>query len=379
MERKYDILLFGATGFTGQLIAAYLSDRANMEGVSWAIAGRSPNKLEQVRAALKGKLPELVVADVENEDSLKAMAAQARIVMNAVGPFNWYGKGVVKACVEQGTHYLDITGEPSFVADIFQTFGKEAEEKKVCIVNCCGFDSIPADYAAWLTAKQLPVGEAKALRGYIRTNASFSGGTFTTAIYALYMETQQRSIKVKLPRHPDTPRIPLKIHYNNELKAWAIPMPVVDPHIVKRSAYRLSSEYGEAVAYGQFFLRSSFWKVVKTVVPVVITMLFVRFKFFREWLFRQAPPGTGPDEEMRSRSRFEVTCIGESDGSKARTVISGGDPGYNETAKMFSEAAFTILERSRALTLPFGVLTPVEAFGQNLKERLQRAGIFFSN
>lgn len=378
MERKYDILLFGASGFTGQLIAAYLADRAASEGIQWAIAGRNRQKLEQLKASLVGQQPDVVVADVDNPESLEQMAAQTRVVMNAVGPFNWYGKGVVKACVEQGAHYLDITGEPSFVADIFLTYGKAAEEKGICIVNCCGFDSIPADYVAWLTAKQLPLEEPKSLRGYIRTNASFSGGTFTTAIHALYMETQQRSVKVKLPRHPSTPRVPLKIHYQKELKAWAIPMPVVDPHIVKRSAYRLPNDYGEAVAYGQFFLRSSLWKVVETVLPVLLTMLLVRFSFFRAWLFRQAPPGTGPDEAMRLRSRFEVVCIGESRNKTVRTVISGGDPGYNETAKMFSEAAFTMVERDNASTLPLGVLTPVEAFGSVLKDRLQRAGIFFS-
>ena len=243
MERKYDILLFGASGFTGQLIAAYLADRAASEGIQWAIAGRNRQKLEQLKASLVGQQPDVVVADVDNPESLEQMAAQTRVVMNAVGPFNWYGKGVVKACVEQGAHYLDITGEPSFVADIFLTYGKAAEEKGICIVNCCGFDSIPADYVAWLTAKQLPLEEPKSLRGYIRTNASFSGGTFTTAIHALYMETQQRSVKVKLPRHPSTPRVPLKIHYQKELKAWAIPMPVVDPHIVKRSAYRLPNAH----------------------------------------------------------------------------------------------------------------------------------------
>ncbi len=375
MSKPFDIILFGATGFTGQLIAKYISEHAEKEQIKWAIAGRDKEKLINVADSIKGNKPEIITADIQDDHSLKEMTSQAAVLMNAVGPFNWYGRNVVKACIETKTHYLDITGEPSFIADIYNNYFQNAEDNHSCVVNCCGFDSIPADYAAWLTAKKLPTDEPKSLKGFIRTNASFSGGTLTTAIEALHMEVQKKSVKTKLKRHPDAPRIPIKIHYSKEVGGWAIPMPVVDPHIVKRSAYRMPEDYGDAVSYAQFFVRSSFGKVIKTVLPIASAMFLVRFKSFRDRLFDKFKPGTGPSEVKRAASKFEAICYGKSTSAQAFTKISGGDPGYNETAKMFSQAAFTLLDKIKNHTVKYGVLTPVEAFGMELVHRLRKEGI----
>jgi short subunit dehydrogenase-like uncharacterized protein len=365
MNRKFDIILFGATGFTGKLVAEYLSKHANTENISWAIAGRDAEKLMVVSNALSENKPAIITADVNDVISLKNMVSQTKILMSTVGPFNRYGKDVVTSCIESGTHYLDITGEPSFVADLYNNHFQSAADHKACIVNCCGFDSIPADFAAWLTAKKLPLHEPKALKGYIST----------TAVQALHMEVKKESIKTKIRRHPDAPKIPLKVHFSKDISGWAIPMPVVDPHIVKRSAYRLPGDYGVAVSYGQFFVRSSFSKVLKTVVPIVMASFLVRFKGFRDRLYKKFKPGTGPDEKRRAVTKFEAICVGTSTTSTARTVISGGDPGYNETAKMFSQSAFTLLDKIKNNTITFGVLTPVEAFGEELVHRLRREGI----
>jgi len=375
MSRKYDIILFGATGFTGKLVTEYLSKNANTENISWAIAGRDAEKLTAVSNTLSENKPAIITADINDVISLRNMVSQTKILMNTVGPFNIYGKDVVTSCIESGTHYLDITGEPSFVADLYNNHFQSAIDHKACIVNCCGFDSIPADFAAWLTAKKLPLHEPKALKGYIRTNATFSGGTLTTAVQALHMEVKKESIKTKIRRHPDAPKIPLKVHFSKDINGWAIPMPVVDPHIVKRSAYRLPGDYGEAVSYGQFFVRSSFSKVLKTVVPIVMASFLVRLKGFRDRLYKKFKPGTGPNEERRANTKFEAICVGTSTTSSARTVISGGDPGYNETAKMFSQSAFTLLDKIKNNTISYGVLTPVEAFGDELVLRLRREGI----
>ena len=375
MNRPYDIILFGATGFTGQLIARYLSLHAAGEKIRWAVAGRNHAKLAQLELPAEGVAPGIIVADTENKESLLVMAAQTSVLMNAAGPFNWFGRQVVEACIASKTHYLDITGEPSFVAGIYNDLYLKAEENGVCVVNCCGFDSIPADFATWLTARQLPQDVPKALRCFVSTNASFSGGTLTTAIHALHMETQKKSLKTRLPRHPDAPRVPLKIHFNRDMNAWAIPMPVVDPHIVRRSAFRLPADYGAAVGYAQFFVRESFWKMVKMMAPLAAMVVLVRIPACRRWLFKKFSPGTGPDASRRAASRFEVTCIGEAGTLRAKTVFSGGDPGYDETAKMFSQAAFCIVEKMRAGTIKPGVLTPVEALGMPLVDRLRREGL----
>jgi short subunit dehydrogenase-like uncharacterized protein len=375
MNRTFDIILFGATGFTGQIIARYLAQHAPKENLTWAIAGRDKEKLVKLSEGLHSSQPAIMIADVNDVDSLMQMTSKCQILMNAAGPFSRYGKGVVYACIENSTHYLDITGEPSFIADIYNNYFERAVDKKSCVVNCCGFDSIPADYAAFLTAKKLPLNEPKTLKAYLRTNATFSGGTLTTAIEALYLETQKKSIKTKIKRHPDAPKIPIKIHYNTDVNGWGIPMPVVDPHIVKRSAYRLPNQYGEAVSYAQFFVRSSLFKVFKTVMPIALASVLVRFKGFRDKMFNKFKPGSGPSDERRAKSKFEVVCYGSSTTSKAISKISGADPGYDETAKMFCESAFTLADHIKNQSIKYGVLTPVEAFGIPMVDRLIKAGI----
>lgn len=372
--KTYDLVLFGATGFTGNLIATYLSNHSFKENISWAIAGRDFDKLQTVQNALINSKPDIIVADVKNQENLNNMASSTRLLMNTVGPFNWYGYPVIKACVENKTHYIDITGEPLFIHKIYDLYHKKAVSNGCTIVNCCGFDSIPADFATWLTVKKMNPSEPKVVKTFVRTNASFSGGTITTAIHALYEQTKGNTVGTRMPKHPDSPKLKLKIHFSKEMNSWAIPMPVVDPHIVKRTAFKMPDVYGP-FAYGQYFVRSSFWKVIKLLIPIAFISFFVRFEWFRNWLFQKFQSGTGPSIEKRNKSKFEVKSFGESTSSNPTTIFSGGDPGYDETAKMFSESAFCILEKEKNNQLINGVLTPVEAFGSNLVERLIQKGI----
>ncbi len=374
-QRKYDIILLGATGFTGQITAEYISRHAIKENITWAIAGRNKEKLEALHLSISGQKPDILVANIHDLEGLHEVVGQGHIVMNAAGPFALYGMPVINACILASTHYLDITGEPSFVAQVYDECFYKAEAQKVCIVNCCGFDSIPADYAAWLTAKALPNNTPKRLYGFVRTNATFSGGTLTTAINALHNDALKVSYKTKIPKHPNAPKIPLKIHFNKDVNSWALPMPVVDPHIIKRGIYRMPQDYGTATSYAQFWLSKSFYKMVKTILPISIAMIGIKFKPFREMLLRKFQPGTGPDAERRSKSKFEVICIGKSGEKTAKTVFSGADPGYDETAKMFSQSAFVMNEKIKNRTLKYGVLTPVEAFGNSLVLRLIKEGI----
>lgn len=374
MDKKYDIVLFGATGFTGKLIATYLATHADNEKIRWAIAGRNRDKLNALASELTVS-PDILLADIQDKGSVDKMTSSALCLMNAAGPYDWYGRQVVASCIENQCNYLDITGEPAFVYHCFTDFHQKAEAAGLTVVNCCGFDSIPADFAAWITARKLPATKPKALRLFIRTNATFSGGTLTTAINALHQQSMGNMPYVKIPKHKDAPKIARNIHYNKDIGAWAIPMPVVDPHIVKRSAWRLPGDYGEAFSYGQFFVRSGVAKVIKTVLPIAAAMLFVRFEWFRNQMFGKFKPGDGPSEERRNNSKFEVICIGETEDKKVRTVFSGGDPGYNETSKMFSEAAFCLVSKIRNGNARHGVLTPVEAFGDDLVERLIKKGI----
>lgn len=375
-DRPFDLILFGATGFTGQLVAEVLAAKQAEEHFRLAIAGRNTTKLEALRMQLGDPQIGIIVADTGDRASLLNMAKQGIILINTAGPFNWYGQAVVQACVEAGTHYLDITGEPAFVHKIFQTYHQHAIEKGICVVNCCGFDSIPADVGAWLTARALPRESPKRIQAFVRTNATFSGGTWTTAIHAIYQRTVHKEAKHSSgSRHPDTPRLPLKVHFHPGLKRWAIPMPVVDPHIVKRSVRMLPQDYGEAVAYGQYYTVGSLWKLIRLIGTISLVFVLVRFESTRNWLFRKFPAGTGPTPEKRKASRFEVRVIGTTDKLCAETVVSGGDPGYDDTAKMLSEAAFSLRDRIASDRLISGVRTPVEALGQDLVNRLIRVGL----
>jgi short subunit dehydrogenase-like uncharacterized protein len=375
MSRKYDLILFGATGFTGQIIAAYLSSHAEKEGITWAISGRDQTKLQELRDSFKGIVPDTIVADINDISSLDKLAGAAKILLNTVGPFNLYGYPVVEACINNGTHYLDLSGEPAFVNRIYADFHEKANAAQVAVVNCCGFDSIPADYAAWLTVKKLPLNEPKALYGFVRTNASFSGGTWASAINGIAVSGKNTRKPPGKKKHPLAPLIKLNIHFNQDIKAWVIPMPVVDPHIVKRSAAQLVEDYGEAFSYGQFFVRSSFMKVLKTVIPLLLLVLLARMRFFKNYLLQRVKPGTGPTVEQRNKSKFEVICLGKTATTTATTRFSGGDPGYDETAKIFSEAAFCLLNHLQESTAKYGVLTPVQAFGLPLLPRLKEQGL----
>jgi short subunit dehydrogenase-like uncharacterized protein len=371
---KYDIILFGATGFTGKLIAKYIAENGANENIKWAIAGRDEKKLKELQGTLHGTSPDILIADLNSYNSIQNMATSCKILMNTVGPFNWYGHEIVKACVENQTNYLDITGEPLFVNNIYETYHHKAIENKCAIVNCCGFDSIPADFATWLTVKKMNPTEPKLVKTFVRTNASFSGGTLTTAINALYEQSKGNKSGSKYTRHPLAPKHRLKIHFDEEIKQWAIPMPVVDPHIVKRTASIMAESYGP-FTYGQYFVRSSFFKVLQTIVPIAIAALLVRFKWFRMKMYNRYHSGTGPSTDKRASSKFEVISIGISKNEKVTTIFGGGDPGYNETAKMFSEAAFTLLDNIKTNINVVGVLTPVQAFGMQLVHRLRNKGI----
>jgi saccharopine dehydrogenase (NAD+, L-glutamate forming) len=377
MERKYDIILFGATGFTGQLVAAEIMKHLQEEKVRLCLAGRDMKKLEAIRQQI-GATPEevgLLTAAVDDPVALEAMAQQGRVIISTVGPYNWYGAPLIEACLKAGTHYVDITGEPAFIHDTFNKAHERALEIGICMVNCCGFDSIPADLGTWLTVRALPSKLPTKVEAFVRTNATFSGGTWTTAIHALSQRSEGKKAVKSYPRHPKTPRVPLKIHYNKTLKRWAIPMPVADPHIVKRSARHIPEDYGEAFGYGQFFTVGSLFKVFQVVLPIAMVMLLVRFKGVKKWLFAKHPPGTGPSEQQRANSKFEVICLGEAGDQRVETIISGGDPGYTETAKMLSQSAFVLLEKVRSGGLNPGVRTPAEALGMNLVDRLKRQGI----
>ena len=184
--RQYDLVLFGSTGFTGGLTADYLAAHAPAD-LRWALAGRNRSKLDAVAARLAAASPEaprpdLLVADAADRKALDEIAAKTKVVVTTVGPYALYGEPLVAACAAAGTDYCDLTGEPEFVDRMWVEHNAEAERTGARIVHCCGFDSIPHDLGAYFTVQQLPEGVPLTVNGYVKSNASFSGGTYHSAV-----------------------------------------------------------------------------------------------------------------------------------------------------------------------------------------------------
>ncbi len=383
--RKFDVVVFGATGYTGLLTAEYLARNAP-NGFRWAIAGRNPDKLAEARAHLADCNPacaqlELVEADVNDAASIAQLAQSTRVVITTVGPYILYGEPLVKACAEAGTHYVDLTGEPEFVDLMWLGYHETAKKNGARIVHSCGFDSIPHDLGAYFTVQQLPAGQPIKLEGFVRASGSFSGGTYHSAVNAFarmrqYAKTlRERKAREAWPKNRSAGSTKQVIRYHKLLGSWVVPFPSVDPQVVRRSAAALD-RYGPDFRYGHYIQVKRLATVAGLLGGVAGLFIGAQLKLTRTWLLSFKNPGQGPTEEERKQAWFKVTFLGEAGGVKVRTQVSGGDPGYGETSKMLAESGICL-----ALdTLPPGVagqLTPAVAMGDALLKRLQAAGIKF--
>lgn len=374
-------MVFGATGFTGGLASEYLARHAP-EGTRWAIAGRDERKLQAVRerlASLRCPPSEVRVADVGDPRSLRAITESTRVVLTTVGPFAEHGMPVVEAAVDGGADYVDITGEPAFVNGVIARLDERARERGVRIVNCCGFDSIPHDLGALYTAQQLPRGAPMTIEAYVRSRGTFSGGTWHSALGAMagMRDRPERGARRKTPTGDRKVRgMPKRIRWSQEIGAWAVPLPTIDPEVVLRSARELDV-FGPDFRYGHFARVRTLRTAVAGVAGAGAVLALAQVKPTRALLEKVRKRGEGPSAEQRSKSWFEVTFVGEAASHRVITTVSGGDPGYDETAKMVSESALCLAHDRASLPARAGVLTTAVAMGDRLRERLQHAGIRF--
>lgn len=376
-DREHDIVLFGATGFTGALAAEYLASNAPAD-LRWALAGRSESKLAALKQRLELDVP-LIVADVEDRGSLRALADSTRVAISTVGPYLRYGEGLVEACALAGTDYVDLTGEPEFVDSMFIRHQEQAVASGARIVHCCGFDSIPHDLGAQFTVEQLPEDVPLKVEGFVRARASMSGGTLHSAVGAF--SRLRSSVSVARERKRLAPRpTDRKIHgvagapHNEDGLGWVLPLPTIDPQVVLRSAAALP-RYGPDFSYGHYLVAGSLPVAGAIAGGALGAIALSQIKPTRKLLLDRLAPGEGPSPERRARSTFVVRFVGEGGGQRVVTEVSGGDPGYGETAKMISEAALCLAEDE--LPQLAGQLTTAVAMGAALRERLMRAGIAF--
>ena len=322
----------------------------------------------------------LVEADIEDRDSLKRLAASTRVLISTVGPYINYGEGVVAACAAAGTDYVDLTGEPEFVDLMWLRYHEQAQQTGARLVHCCGFDSIPYDLGVLFTIQQLPEGVPLSVNGFVRSNGTFSGGTYASAITAFLRLRQSATTAAKRKHAEERPtdrRIKGVIgrpRRDEVAGGWVVPMPTIDPQVVLRSA-RALERYGPDFSYGHYFVTKRVTTLAQLVAGGGAAIALAQLPPTRKALLKIKPAGEGPSPEQRERAWFRVRFVGEGGGKRVVTEVSGGDPGYGETAKMLSESALCLAQDE--LPERAGQLTTAVAMGDKLTQRLRSAGIEF--
>jgi saccharopine dehydrogenase (NAD+, L-glutamate forming) len=379
--RDHDIVLFGATGFTGELTAQYLAAHAP-DGLRWALAGRNPDKLAAVRDGLGERWADLPLlsADSSSPDSLATLAASTKVLVTTVGPYLAYGEPLVAACAEAGTDYVDLTGEPEFVDRMYLAHHATAERTGARLVHACGFDSIPHDLGAYFTVQQLPTDQPITMRGVVRAGGTFSGGTFHSALTAMSRPKQMKQAagaRRKAEPRPEgrsSRASGAKPQKDEVLGYYLLPLPTIDPMVVARSGAALPA-YGPDFRYSHFAGFKKPYVAAGSALGIGALAAAAQVRPLRNFLKSRIKPGDGPDEARRDKAWFRVDFVGRAGDQQVHTRVSGGDPGYGETAKMLAESAMCLaLDDNPPLA---GQLTTAQAMGDNLLTRLQAAGITF--
>ncbi|MFS2316735.1 saccharopine dehydrogenase family protein [Maricaulis sp. D1M11] len=384
-NRTYDVVVFGATGFTGRLVAEYL---ANQHGdVAWAMAGRSADKLAAVRDEIGA--PEdtpLLVADSADAGSLARLAEQTRAVITTVGPYQSYGEPLVKACVVAGTDYVDLCGEPAWMHDIIQTYDDAAQASGARIVLSCGFDSIPFDLGVFYLQQAVIAQTGQPLsrvKGRVRKmKGTFSGGTAASFAQTMARAAKEPEVIARLkdpfslvpdfegPKQPSGS----KPVYEDDLGSWSAPfiMASINTKNVHRSNALLGHRYGEDFVYDEMLLTGPGEQGEAIANHVAKD---------RSMADNPPKPGEGPSKEEREAGHFDVMFTGEDASGKRHTAIVTGDkdPGYGCTSKMIAESALCLVQDVDREDTPGGVWTSAPAMGEPLIKRLARdAGMTFS-
>lgn len=398
----FDIIVFGATGFTGRLVAEYLNNTYGASGdVRWAMAGRSAGKLAEVRDALgiDASLP-LLVADASDPEALAGLVKQARVVLTTVGPYQQYGEPLIRACAAAGTDYVDLCGEPGWMAQMIPQLQETARASGARIVFSCGFDSIPFDlgvvYAQHEAQQRLGAsltrvhGRVKVMKG------TFSGGTVASMLATMEAIGRDRSL-VKTLGNPFAltpgfkgPRQPNDgiAAYDDLANSWTAPfvMAPINTKNVHRSHFLLGHPWGENFAYSERMLTGDGAggekRAKKMARAAKLQTMLLAFAPTRALLrrFSLPKPGEGPNLEQREKGRYQVLFFGETaDGRKLTASVAGDrDPGYGSTCKMIAESALCLVRDIDRLATPGGVWTPGAAMGMTLVKRLEeKAGLKF--
>ena len=390
MNREYDLIIYGASGFTGRLAVEYLDE--NYSDLNWAIAGRNEDKLVNISNNSKCK-PDYFIADSEDNENLLRIASKTRVIASLAGPFNKYSNNLVTQCVEAGTHYLDITGENIWVRDLIDKHHEAAEKKQIKIIPSCGYDSIPSDMGCFYLQRSLNQ-ELQRIDGYHRGNGGVSGGTIESAFsmrnykskYSMghpFLLNSKEYIKTQnISENKDN----FKIKYIDDIKLWSAPfvMAIANTRVVRRSSEihdKNQASYGSEFKYQEYMMLKKYSSafLVTAGLAVFGLMLISPISGLFRKLFTKA--GKGPDKKTRENGWFESIFIGKNKNNEKYKLrmFCKGDPGYKSTAKLICESALCLALNSENLpnTNAGGVLTTSTGLGSTLIDRLKNADVLF--
>ncbi len=403
-NKSYDLIIWGASGFTGRLVAEYLFQqytKGNGEkaALRWAMAGRNKEKLEKVRSQVADDSIPLIIADSHDRQSLEAMSAQSKVICTTVGPYGKYGSELVAACIATGTHCCDLTGEVLWMRDMIDKNHESAKAKGVKIVHTCGFDSIPSDMGVYYIQQQVKANTGQAAQGIkMRLKAAsggLSGGTYASMNDTLEKVRDNKKLYKTLiepyslnpegeQNGPDKPDLQAVV-FDKQANSWIFPfiMAGINTKVVRRSNALAGYPYGKAFRYDEAVMSgkgiSGRMKGIANAAGLGLVMLAKPGSFLRKMLNRFFPkPGEGPNKQERENGfynmRFYTT---HADGSTGLGKVTGDrDPGYGSTSKMLAECGICLAKDQTPDVA--GVLTPSIAMGDALLKRLQaNAGLTF--
>jgi len=400
--KPYDAVVFGATSFVGKLLCQYLTSHFTSAEFTWAAAGRSRDKLEQMRRSLGAKAAgvPLIIADAKDGPSLAAMCAQARVVVSTVGPYALYGEPLVKACAETGTDYCDLTGEVQWIRRMLDRYEVTAKKTGARIVHCCGFDSLPSDLGVHFVQSQAKQRDGrhcshvkmrvKAMRG------GASGGTIASLINvakeaaadpALRKELQNPYLLCPKDHRPKTRQENLNgASYDSDFQSWIAPfiMAAINTRVVHRSNALMNYAYGEEFRYDEAMLAGRGMGGRLTAYGITSALGgFVGLTAVApaRWLLQRfvlPAPGEGPSPESQKQGFYDLRFLGLLDGGRLiRAKVTGdSDPGYGSTSKMLGQVVANLawLDKGEG-----GFWTPATLFGDTLIEAFQKhAGLSFA-
>lgn len=417
---RLDVVIFGASGYTGKY--AIFESIKVLKGLTWGIAGRNKEKLENVLAEIGQKAGEdlsktpIIIADVGDEKSLLEMAKRAKVIVNTCGPYRHWGEQVVKACIEAGTNHVDVSGEPQYMEQMQLKYNEMAREKGVYIVSACGFDSIPADMGIVFLQEKFE-GTVNSVETYLRTyfvngykptGAGLNFGTWESAVYGLAHAGELRGIRSKLfpirmpkfsPQLKDRPVVhKMKI---GKRERWCLPFPGSDRSVVMRSQrHFMEKENKRPVQMRAYVGFNSIFHIIGVALVAIMFGILSKFSFGRHLLLTYpkffsagATSRDGPAEETNENMEFEMVFYGEGwketlpeptdsfstpPNKKITTRVSASNPGYGATCIALLLSATTILKDASKMPDNGGVFPPAAAFkNTNMISELQKHGFIF--